>query len=60
VEGNIVVPKNASCVLDTVNVTGDVLVLENANLSVQAYVEPSTLGGNLLADHCAFTLLEVP
>jgi hypothetical protein len=33
VEGNIVVPKNASCVLDTVNVTGNVLVLENANLS---------------------------
>jgi hypothetical protein len=58
VEGNIVVPKKASCVLDTVNVTGDVLVLENANLSVQAYVEPSTIGGNVLADHCAFTLLE--
>jgi hypothetical protein len=32
-----------------------VLVLENANLSVQTYVEPSTIGGNVLADHCAFT-----
>ena len=58
ITGNIVVPENASCILDTVSVTGDVLVLENANLSVQAYVEPSTIGGNVLADHCASTLLE--
>jgi pimeloyl-ACP methyl ester carboxylesterase len=58
VTGNVIVPKNASCILDTTSVTGDVLVLENANLSVQAYVEPSTIGGNVLADHCASTLLE--
>jgi hypothetical protein len=58
VKGNIVVPKNASCTLDTVSITGDVLVRENASLTVQAYVEPSTIGGNVLADHCAFTLLE--
>ena len=47
VKGNIVVPKNASCILDTVSVSGDVFVRENANPSVQAYVEPSTIGGNL-------------
>jgi len=58
VTGNIIVPANASCILDTVTVAGDVLVLENASLSVQAYVEPSTITGNVLADHCAFTLLE--
>jgi pimeloyl-ACP methyl ester carboxylesterase len=58
VKGNIVVPKNASCTLDTVSITGDVLVRENASLTVQAYVEPSMIGGNVLADHCAFTLLE--
>ena len=58
VKGNLVVPKNASCTLDTVSITGDVLVGENAALTVQAYVEPSTIGGSVLADHCAFTLLE--
>jgi hypothetical protein len=58
VKGNIVVPKNASCTLDTVSVTGDVLVRENASLTLQAYDEPSTIGGNVLADHCALTLLE--
>jgi Tannase and feruloyl esterase len=58
VKGNLVVPKNASCTLDTVSITGDVLVRENAALTVQAYVEPSTIGGSVLADHCAFTLLE--
>jgi hypothetical protein len=58
IAGNVIVPENVSCTLDTVSVTGDVLVLENANPSAQAYVEPSKIGGNVLADHCAFTLLE--
>ena len=58
VKGNLIVPKNAACTLDTVSITGDVLVRENASLTIQAYVEPSTIGGNVLADHCAFTLLE--
>ncbi|MBV9198842.1 MAG: hypothetical protein JOY83_03720 [Alphaproteobacteria bacterium] len=53
VSGNLVVPQNASCILQTVSVTGNVEVLQNASLSVQAYVEPSSIGGNILADHCA-------
>jgi pimeloyl-ACP methyl ester carboxylesterase len=58
VTGNVIVPRNASCILDAVSVTGDVLVLENGNLSVQAYVEPTMIGGNVLAEHCASALLE--
>lgn len=58
VTGNLVVPQNASCTLDTVTVTGNVQVMKNASLSVQAYVEPSAIGGNVLAQGCAFALLQ--
>jgi len=58
ITGNVTVPVNASCTLDTVRITGDVNVLRNASLTVQAYAEPSTIDGNVLADRCAFTLLE--
>ena len=51
-KGNIVVPKNASCTLDAVSITGDVLVRENASLTVQAYAEPSTIGGNIQPKMC--------
>ena len=53
INGNLVVPQGASCILDTVTVTGNVQVLRNASLSVQAYVEPSSVSGDILADHCA-------
>ena len=58
VNGNLVVPKDASCILDTVSVSGNIQVLQNASLTVQAYVEPSTIGGNIQADHCASALLQ--
>ena len=58
VSGNLVVPQGASCVLDTVSITGNIRVLQNASLSVQAYVEPSSISGNILADHCASVLLQ--
>ena len=58
ITGNVTIPVNASCTLDTVKITGDVNVLQNASLTVQAYAEPSTIGGNVIADRCAFTLLE--
>jgi pimeloyl-ACP methyl ester carboxylesterase len=58
ITGNITVPVNASCTLDTVSISGNVQVLHNASLTVQAYEEPSTIGGNVQADRCAFTLLE--
>ena len=58
VTGNIVVPQNAACILNTVTVTGNVRILQNASLSVQADVEPSSIGGNIQADHCAFALLQ--
>jgi feruloyl esterase len=58
INGNLVVPQGASCILDTVTVTGNVQVLRNASLSVQAYVEPSSVSGDILADHCASALLQ--
>jgi hypothetical protein len=33
-------------------------VPQNASLSVQAYVEPSSIRGSILADHCASALLQ--
>jgi len=58
VKGNVTVPKNASCTLDFVNVTGNVQVSQGASLLVAAYDEPSTIGGNVEADHCKSLLLE--
>lgn len=58
ISGNVVVPVNASCTLDTVKVTGNVQVLQNASLTVQAYVEPSAIGGSIRAEYCSSTVLE--
>jgi Tannase and feruloyl esterase len=56
--GNVTVQKNASCTLDFVNVTGNIQVSQGASLVVSAYDEPSTIGGNIEADHCNSVLLE--
>jgi hypothetical protein len=56
--GNVAVPNNASCTLTFVNVTGNVKVSQGASLVVGAYNEPSTIGGNIEADHCNSVLLE--
>jgi len=58
ITGNLVVPSDASCTLSDATVTGDVQVLQNATLSVDATQQPTTIDGNVQANHCAATLLE--
>jgi len=58
ITGNIVVPNGASCTLSDANVTGDVQVLQNASLTVDATQQPATINGNIQANHCASALLE--
>src|SRR5438876_1564282 len=54
VTGNVTVLVNAFCTLDTVSITGNVQVMQNTSLTVQAYDESSTIGGNVQAEQCAF------
>jgi Tannase and feruloyl esterase len=56
--GNVTVPRNASCTLAFVKVTGNVQVSQGASLVVAAYDEPSTIAGDIEADHCKSVLLE--
>jgi len=56
--GNIVVPTGASCVLSDATVTGSVQVQQNASLVVDATQQPTTIGGNVQAVNCASALLE--
>src|SRR6266436_7631485 len=58
ITGNIVVPKGASCTLSDATVTGDVQVLQNATLTVDATQQPTTIDGNVQANQCASVLLE--
>jgi len=58
IDGNVVVPDGASCTLSDATVAGNVRVLQNASLTVDATQQPTTIDGNVHADHCAFALLE--
>src|SRR5216683_4162129 len=58
ITGNIVVPNGASCTLSDATVTGDVQVLQNATLAVDATQQPTTIDGNVQANHCASALFE--
>ena len=58
INGNVTVLKGASCTIELATVTGNVHVSQGANLIVQAYSEPATIGGNIEADHCKSALLE--
>src|SRR5438876_5480597 len=58
ITGNIVVPNGASCTLSNATVTGNVQVQQNASLVVDATQQPTTIGGNIQAVHCASALLE--
>jgi hypothetical protein len=44
INGNVTVPDNASCILNFVNVTGNVTTGRNSSLLITAYTEPSTIG----------------
>jgi hypothetical protein len=58
ITGNIVVPNGASCTLSDATVTGDVQVLQNATLAVDATQQPTTINGNVQANDCASALFE--
>ena len=58
ITGNVLVPAGASCTLSDVTVTGNVQVLQNASLTVDATQQPATIGGNVQATNCTFALLE--
>jgi Tannase and feruloyl esterase len=58
VNGNIVVPKGASCTLSNATVSGDVHVLQNASLTIDATEQPTTINGNVVANGCTSALLE--
>jgi hypothetical protein len=53
INGNLVVPNNASCTLTNETVTGSVTVGTGASLRVDG----STIGGNIRASHCNFVQL---
>jgi feruloyl esterase len=58
VDGNVVVPRDASCTMSDVTVTGNVQISENASLTIDATEQPATIGGDVDADNCVFTLLK--
>jgi Tannase and feruloyl esterase/FG-GAP-like repeat len=58
ISGNVVVPNGASCTLIFVNVTGNVTAGLGSTLLINAYTEPSTVGGNVTATDCSSALLE--
>ena len=58
VNGDIVVPTGASCTLSNATVSGDVHVLKDASLTIDATEQPTTINGNVLANGCRFALLE--
>ena len=57
INGNVTVPPGASCTLEFVNVAGSVQVQPGGSLLVSAYDEPSTIGGNVVANRCVSALL---
>jgi Tannase and feruloyl esterase len=58
IAGNVTVLGGASCTLEFVNITGNITVQPGGSLLVAAYLEPSTIGGNVVATNCGSTLLE--
>ena len=58
IDGNVVVPRGASCTMSDVTVRGNVQILENASLTIDATQQPTTIDGNVQANHCASALLK--
>ena len=58
IKGNVTVPNGANCTLSFVNVSGNVQARPGSTLLINAYTEPSTIGGNVLAEKCYSVLLE--
>jgi hypothetical protein len=58
INGNVIVPDGKSCTLSFVNVEGGVRVGRDASLTVSAYTEPSSIGGDIEATNCNSVLLQ--
>ena len=58
ISGNVVVPNGASCTLTFVNVTGNVTAGPGSSLLINGYLEPSTIGGSVVATGCTSALIE--
>jgi len=58
ITGNVVVPSGGSCTLSNATVNGNVQVLQNATLTVDATAQPTTIAGNVEAVGCTSVVLE--
>ncbi|MBO0750701.1 MAG: tannase/feruloyl esterase family alpha/beta hydrolase, partial [Bradyrhizobiaceae bacterium] len=58
INGDVTVPEGASCTLSFVNVKGSIRVGRDASLTVFAYTEPSSIGGDIEASACNSVLLQ--
>jgi feruloyl esterase len=58
IRGDVTVPERASCTLEFVEITGSVHVQRGGALLVSGYNEPSTIRGDIQAEHCVSALLE--
>ncbi len=58
INGDVTVPDGASCTLTFVKVAGNIRVGRDATLTVSAYTEPSSIGGNVSATNCNSVLLQ--
>jgi len=58
IQGNVTVPKGASCTISFANISGNISVSRDASLVINAYNEPSTIAGDIQAHHCGSVLLE--
>jgi hypothetical protein len=58
INGGVTVPDGQSCTLSFVNIRGGIQVGRNATLTVFAYTEPSSIGGDIEAKDCNAVLLQ--
>lgn len=58
INGDVAVPDGKSCTLSFVDIRGDVRVGRDASLTVFAYAEPSSIGGDVKAENCNSVLLQ--
>jgi hypothetical protein len=56
--GQVVVPDNAFCTLNFVNVSQGVTVGKGGSLTIVGYLEPSTIGGPIVANNCGSVLIQ--
>src|SRR5262245_66385905 len=52
IQGNVNVPKGASCTISFANISGNISVSRDGSLVINAYNEASTITGDIQADRC--------